>query len=59
MEIRVVLLKYVDYNNQRMNRKGNGGFNMVGVLIFGLLIVFGMLGLLIWVLRRAYSRRDE
>jgi hypothetical protein len=32
---------------------------MTAVLIFGFIIVFGMLGLLIWVLNKAYSRKDD
>jgi type IV secretory pathway TrbD component len=32
---------------------------MVAVLIFGIILVLGMLGLLIWVLSKAYTRRDE
>jgi flagellar biogenesis protein FliO len=29
------------------------------VLVFGIIIVLAMLGLLIWVLKKAYSRKDE
>ncbi len=32
---------------------------MVGILIFSLLLVAGMLWLLIWVLKKAYSGRDK
>jgi hypothetical protein len=32
---------------------------MIGVLIFGILLVFAMLILLIWVLNKAYARKDE
>jgi type IV secretory pathway TrbD component len=32
---------------------------MIAVLIFGILLVMVMLGLLIWVLNKAYARRDE
>jgi type IV secretory pathway TrbD component len=32
---------------------------MIGVLIFGILLVIAMLGLLIWVLNKAYARKDE
>lgn len=32
---------------------------MTAVIVFSILIVLGMLGLLIWVLNKAYSRKDE
>jgi hypothetical protein len=33
--------------------------DMIGALIFGIVLVIAMLVLLIWVLNKAYSRRDE
>lgn len=32
---------------------------MVAVIVVSIFIVLGMLGLLIWVLNKAYSHRDE
>jgi flagellar biogenesis protein FliO len=32
---------------------------VTGILVVSFLIIFGMLGLLIWVLKKAYTRRSE